>query len=102
MKRKRRIATHEIYKWKARLNLNGSKQRKCVNYWETYCSVTSWPTVRLLLTIAIIQGWHTEQLDFVLAFTQAPVEINNIYTQVPQGFHVPGAVSDNDYVLKVQ
>ena len=60
MKRKRRIATHEIYKWKARLNLNGSKQRKCVNYWETYCSVTSWPTVRLLLTIAIIQGWHTQ------------------------------------------
>jgi hypothetical protein len=35
MKRKRRIATREIYKWKARLNIDGSKQIKGVNYWET-------------------------------------------------------------------
>ena len=49
--------------------------------------------------MAIIQGWHTKQLDFVLAFTQAPVEIGNLYMQVPpRGFHVPGAVSSNNYV----
>ena len=55
MKRKRRIATQEIYKWKACLNLDGSKQIKGVNYWETYAPVPSWPTVCLLLTMAIIQ-----------------------------------------------
>ena len=99
MKHKRRIDTREIYKWKACLNLDGSKQIKGVNYWETYAPVTSWPTVRLILTMAIIQGWHTKQLDFVLAFTQAPVEIGNLYMQVPpRGFHVPGAVSSNNYV----
>ena len=32
MKRKRRIATGEIYKWKSRLNFDGSKQTKGVNY----------------------------------------------------------------------
>jgi hypothetical protein len=34
MKRKRRIATREVYKWKARLNIDGSKQEEGVNYWE--------------------------------------------------------------------
>ena len=28
MKRKRRIATREVYKWKARLNIDGSKQKR--------------------------------------------------------------------------
>jgi hypothetical protein len=32
MKRKRRIATGEIYKWKARLNIDGSKQEEGVNF----------------------------------------------------------------------
>jgi hypothetical protein len=31
MKRKRRISTREVYKWKARLNFDGSKQVKGVN-----------------------------------------------------------------------
>jgi len=31
MKRKRRIATQEVYKWKSRLNLDGSKQQKGIN-----------------------------------------------------------------------
>jgi hypothetical protein len=102
MKRKRKIATRKVYKWKAHLNLDGSKQIKGVNFWDTYAPVTSWPTVRLILTMAIIRGWHTKQIDFVLAFTQAPVEIDNLYMQVPRGFHVPGASSDKDYVLKVE
>jgi hypothetical protein len=28
MRRKRRVLTREIYKWKARMNLDGSKQRE--------------------------------------------------------------------------
>jgi hypothetical protein len=35
MRRKRRIATQEVYKWKARLNIHGGKQEHGVNYWET-------------------------------------------------------------------
>jgi hypothetical protein len=86
MKGKSKIATCEVYKWKACLNLDGSKPVKGVNvYWDTYTPVTSWPTVRLILTMAMIRGWHTKQLDFVLPFTQAPVEIDNLYMQVPQG-----------------
>ena len=34
-RRKRRIATNEVYKWKARLNIHGGKQTYGLNYWET-------------------------------------------------------------------
>jgi hypothetical protein len=39
MKRKRRIATREIYKWKARLNIGGHMQQHGIHYWETYSPV---------------------------------------------------------------
>jgi hypothetical protein len=92
MKRKRRIATWEVYKWKAPLNIEGSKLVKGVDCWDTYAPVMSWPTVRLLLIIAVVQGWHTKQLNFVLAYTQAPAESDNLYMRVPKGwFDVPGA-----------
>ena len=35
MKRKRDIITGEVYKWKARLNINGGQQEYGVNYFET-------------------------------------------------------------------
>ena len=44
-RRKRRIATNEVYKWKARLNLHGGRQTKNVNYWETYSPVVGWPSI---------------------------------------------------------
>jgi len=48
MKRKRRIKTREVYKWKGRLNIEGSKQVLGCDYEETYAPVTSWPSVHLL------------------------------------------------------
>ncbi len=69
MKRKRKIATRKIYKWKARLNINGSKQEEGVHFWETFAPVASWSIKRMVvLILALIhdgtQGrltlcWHT-------------------------------------------
>jgi hypothetical protein len=101
MKRKRRISTREVYKWKARLNFDGSKQVKGVNYWETYAPVASWSTIRFILAMSIISNWHTKQLDFVLAFPQADVECDDMYMKIPRGFNIPGS-NPNDYVLKLQ
>jgi GAG-pre-integrase domain len=39
MRRKRRLTDGSIYKWKARLNVDGSKQIRGVNFWETYAPV---------------------------------------------------------------
>jgi len=100
MKRKRRIATNEVYKWKARLNIDGSKQVKGVNYWETYAPVASWPTIRTILMLVIAKGWHTRQIDYVLAYTQADVELDNLYMKIPRGFNVPEGPNE-EYVLKI-
>jgi hypothetical protein len=99
MRRKRRIKTGEIYKWKARLNIDGSKQRPGIDYWETYSPVASWSSVRLLLTMVITKGWHTRQIDYVQAYTQAPVE-KVTYMAIPKGFEVQGGDPD-DYVLQI-
>ena len=98
MKRKRRIATREVYKWKARLNIDGSKQEKGVNYWETFSPVASWAAIRLVLINSILQGWETRQVDFVLAYTQADVECE-LYMKLPKGFELD---TPGDYVLKLK
>ena len=87
MKRKRRLTTREVYKWKARLTIHGGKQQHGVNYWDTYSPVVCGSTIRLFLILALIHGWHTRQLDFVLAYPQAPVECD-LYMEIPKGFHI--------------
>ena len=74
MKRKRRIATREIYKWKARLTVHGGKQTHCVNYWETYAPGVNRTSIRLHLILGLLNKHHTRQIDFVLAHPQAYVE----------------------------
>ena len=52
----------------------------------------------LILAKAIIQaGWHSKQIDFVMAYTQAPVEWD-MYMEILKGFEVEG---DGDYILQI-
>ena len=99
MKRKRRILSREVYKWKARLNAHGGQQEHGVNFWETYSPVVNWFSIRLFLIISILNDWETRQIDFVLAFPQADVECD-IYMEVPPGFDVKG--EKKMYCLKLR
>ena len=98
MKRKRDIKTGKIKKYKARLNVDGSRTKKGVHYEETYAPVAKWHSIRTLLTMALVHGWYTKQLDFVLAHPQAPAK-HELYLKIPKGFEVDGNTSD--YVLKL-
>jgi hypothetical protein len=99
MKRKRRITTGEVYKHKARLNLDGSKQVQGRDFDESYSPVATWSSIRTLLTIGLLKGWKSRQIDFVAAYTQAPVE-RDTYMELPRGFVVEGRGS-GDFVLKI-
>ena len=90
MRRKRKIMSREVYKWKARLNVHGGKQTHGVDYWETYAAALKWSSIRFFLTQTILNKWHTRQLDFVLAYPQADVECD-LYLEVPQGFTFEGS-----------
>jgi Reverse transcriptase (RNA-dependent DNA polymerase) len=87
MKRKRRIATQEAYKWKASLNIDGYKQTEGVNYWEIFSPVATWPTIRFVFIMALINQWETRKIDFVLAYIKVEVECE-LYMSIPKGFEV--------------
>ena len=99
LKRKRKILTGEIYKWKARLNLDGSKQIKGIHYDDTFVPVASWSVIRLFLVLILSWKWEARQLDFVMAFTQAPTE-RTMYMKIPKGYRVNSGDRE-DFVLEI-
>jgi hypothetical protein len=86
MKRKR-SPSGEITKYKARLCVHGGQTEKGVHYESGYSPVVSWSTIRLLLILSEIHEWKTRQVDFVLAFPQAPIK-TDVYMEVPNKFRV--------------
>ena len=95
-KRKRR-PDGTIIKYKARLCAHGGMQEYGINYWDTFSPVVNWTTVRLLMTISLIENLYTQSIDFTLAFPQANVEAE-IFMELPIGFK---SSEDGDYVLKL-
>ena len=89
MRRKRKIKTQEVYKWKAQLNVHGGQQVHGVHYWDTYSPVVTWQTVRFFLILSLIIGGQSRQLDFVMAYPQAPAEMP-LYMLLPQGYRRDG------------
>ena len=99
MTRKRRITTREVYKWKARLNVDGSKKIAGRDFGEIYSPVASWDSIRMLLIMAISRGWHTRQLDYVMAYPQAPFE-RDTYMSIPKGYKLSHG-DTKDFVFKI-
>ena len=103
MRHKRHIDTREVYKWKAWLNVHGGQQQCGINYWETYAPVVTWQTIHFFFVLAIIRNWRIHQIDFVLAYTQAPAEVP-LYMKFPQGYnnkYLPDGVTKGSHILKL-
>ena len=67
------------------------------DYWDTYASVVSWSSVRILMTIAKLHNLHTKSVDSVQAYPQAAIK-SVIYLRPPSGV----VLNDNgDKVLKL-
>ena len=100
MKRKRKVLTGEVYKHKARLNLDGSKQIADLDYHMTYSPTVSWPAVRLQLALVLVNNWYTKQIDFVQAFPQAPIQKVQ-YMRIPKGIEIEGVDDADEWVLEL-
>jgi Reverse transcriptase (RNA-dependent DNA polymerase) len=55
--------------------------------------------VRLILILAVLQGWMTKQLDFVQVYPQAPVE-QDLYIDIPKGCNI-GREDASKWALQV-
>jgi hypothetical protein len=102
MQHKRYLTTNEIksHKHKARLNLHGGKQVYGMNYYETYAPVVTWFAIRLMIIFGIIFCWAFCQVNFVMAYPQAPIEMV-IYMELPEGIQTAHENS-KDHVLKLE
>jgi hypothetical protein len=84
MKRKRDIKTQKVYKHKTRLNLHSGQQEFTVDFFETFSPVVNWFLFRLIFILSLLSGWSTKQVDFVLAYPQAPIQFD-MYMNLPKG-----------------
>ena len=97
---KHNLTTGEITKHKACLNLHGRKQEFGMTYYGTYATVVTWFAIRLLIVFEIFFSWSLwQQVDFVMAYPQAPIEMD-MNMELPGGIHLKNGNS-KDHVLKL-
>ena len=90
----------EIKKHKARFCVRGDKQIEGVDYVDSYAPVVSWSTVRIMLSLAIKQGWAPRQVDFSNAFVQATLD-EEVYVSLPAMFQDETGKESKLQVLKL-
>ena len=100
MNRKWDRKNRKIKKYKAQLTVDGSKMIQGVHYEESYAPVATWNLVRAMRTMVAVNGWHTKQIDYVLAYLQTAAK-KVLYMNIPRGFALDGA-SIKDYVLRLE
>jgi hypothetical protein len=71
-----------------------------MNYFETYAPVVTWFAIRLMIIFSIIFCWALQQVDFAIAYPQAPTEMD-IYMELPQGIQTKNRNS-KDHLLKLE
>nr|GEX52597.1 zinc finger, CCHC-type [Tanacetum cinerariifolium] len=78
-----------VDKFKARLVIQGFRQKKGIDYFETYAPVARITTIRLLLSLAVIHNLVIHQMDVKIAFLNGDLE-EEVYMKQPEGFVIRG------------
>ena len=79
--------------------MDGSRTKKGKKYDKVYSQVVGWTPISILLLLVALERWKTTQVDYVQAFTQAPIE-KYLYLKFPAGSQVE-YVDNNEYALNI-
>ncbi|GJR21607.1 zinc finger, CCHC-type containing protein [Tanacetum coccineum] len=77
-----------IEKFKARLVIQGFKQKLRIDYFDTYAPVACISTIRMLIAMASIHNLIIHQMDVKTAFLNGDLD-EEVYMNQPQGFIMP-------------
>ena len=86
-------------RYKARLVAKGYSQRPGLDYTETYASVVTHDTIRLLMSIVAARNMEMAQLDVKTAFLYGNLT-EDIYMDQPEGFTSPGRENEVCHLKK--
>ena len=75
--------------FKARLVAKGFKQKRGIDYFDTYAPVARLTSIRVLFAIASIYNLHVHQMDVKTAFLNGDLD-EEIYMEQPEGFVLLG------------
>src|SRR6201988_5570594 len=74
---------------KARLVAKGFSQVEGINYDEIFSPVVRFETVRMMIALVALKGWHIRGRDVKTAFFYGELE-EELYMEQPEGFKVKG------------
>ncbi|KAH9803881.1 retrovirus-related pol polyprotein from transposon RE1 [Citrus sinensis] len=74
-----------VAKYKARLVAKGCQQIEGVNYFDTFSPVVKPATVRVVLSLAVMNQWIVRQVDVNNAFLNGELS-EEVFMQQPEGF----------------
>ena len=60
-----------------------------------------WFAIRLMIACAIVLRWQLHQVDFVMAYTQAPIE-HDMYMRLPTATEVKGGTVNCSRMFMVE
>ena len=69
----------ELIKHKSHVFVHGGM----IDFHNTFSPVVNWSTGRLIIMMAEIAGWESRQIDYVLDFSQAPID-SDVYLHLPE------------------
>ncbi|GKA94946.1 zinc finger, CCHC-type containing protein [Tanacetum coccineum] len=78
-----------IEKFKARLVIQGFRQKSGIDYFDTYAPAARISTIRLLIAMESIHNLIIHQIDVKTTFLNGELE-EEVYMNQPQGFIMPG------------
>ena len=64
------------------------------------CTSSELANIKLFFIHSILEGWHSKQMDFVLAYPHASAEVP-LYMRFPKRYEFKDGISEDPHVLKL-